>query len=251
MNAMVFAAGYGSRLGRLTEACPKALIEVGRRPMLGRVLDNLEAAGIVRTVVNTHHLARQVEAYLADRPRGGMQIMVSDETDRLLDTGGGLAKAVGQLGTATPVMAHNVDILTDLPLVSLLTAHTESGADVTLLAVDRPTSRKLLFAPDGRMTGWINTTTGATRPASADPASAVRLGFCGIQVLGPAALRELVEYAAVRGGDPFSITDFYIDRCTTLDIRAFTPESPIEWFDIGRPETLEAARMSSLSGLVP
>lgn len=245
VNAMVFAAGIGSRLRPLTDTCPKALIEVGGKKMLGRVLDNLAAAGIAEAVVNIHHHAGMVAEFIRSRQAMPPAVTISDESDCLLDTGGGLVKAAPMLAGADATLVHNADIATDVDLAAMIGAHFASGADVTLLAVDRPTSRKLIFDRDGLMTGWLNTATGATRPPR--PEAGLRpgeeaLGFCGIHLLSGRALEELVAYARRNSRERFSITDFYIDSCAALDIRRLTPAEAFEWHDIGRHATLEAAR---------
>ena len=107
-RAMVLAAGFGARMRPLTNRVPKPLIEIGGKPLLDHVLDRLAAAGVESAVVNVHHLAEQIEKHLAERktPR----IVISDERKKLLDTGGGVAKALGELGEA-PFFHVNADTI--------------------------------------------------------------------------------------------------------------------------------------------
>lgn len=244
MNAMVFAAGVGSRLRPLTDTLPKPLITVGGATMLDRTLLRLQDAGIERCAVNVHHLAPLIINHLESQWQGErMQVTVSDESDRLLDTGGGLAKAWPLIKGSGAVMVHNADILTDFPLHELIDAHRRTDADVTLLVSDRTTSRKLLFDSGGRMRGWTNVDTGEVRPAALRPLADLNAyGFCGIHILSDKAVDVLVDEYCRDGIEPFSITKFYIDFCNRLDIRCLVMQPGYQWFDIGKPATLAAAR---------
>ncbi|NHX27574.1 NTP transferase domain-containing protein, partial [Escherichia coli] len=101
---MLFAAGRGTRMGALTATCPKPLIKVGDKALIDHALTQIDAHGPARIVANTHHLGDQVAAHLSDRP----DIALSDESDNLLETGGGLRKALPLLG-AGPVFTVNSD----------------------------------------------------------------------------------------------------------------------------------------------
>lgn len=92
MQAMIFAAGLGTRLKPLTDTMPKALVRVGNRPLIERVVEKLKASGVERMVVNVHHFASQVVGYLHDNGNFGVDIRISDESEMLLDTGGGLKR---------------------------------------------------------------------------------------------------------------------------------------------------------------
>ncbi len=107
-TVMVLAAGLGTRMRPVNQQKPKPLVEVGGRTLLDRVLDRCIAAGISRAVVNVHYKADQIIAHLATRT--DIEIVISDERDALLDTGGGIAKALPLLGTK-PFLSHNSDSL--------------------------------------------------------------------------------------------------------------------------------------------
>lgn len=240
MKAMIFAAGLGTRLAPLTDKCPKALIEVGGRPMLRRAIERLRDAGIDEIVVNVHHHAEMIKDYLSVN-NFGVKVLVSDESDCLLDTGGGVVKAASLLGDADDVMLYNADIFTDFSIGEMVEAHRHSGADVTLLTDDRKTSRYLLFDKDGLMRGWKNVSTGEIKT----PFSAAITGHCalkafgGIHIIKPHVITMMKEW----GESPkFSITSFYIASCDRLAIKSFRPSAPYVWIDIGRPETLRQAR---------
>jgi MurNAc alpha-1-phosphate uridylyltransferase len=107
-NAMVLAAGLGTRMRPLSEQTPKPLVAVAGKPLIDHALDRLAEAGVERAVVNVHHLADQIERHVRARKRP--QIVVSDERDALLDTGGGIARALPLIGEA-PFLLLNSDTL--------------------------------------------------------------------------------------------------------------------------------------------
>ena len=143
MKAMIFAAGVGSRLRPLTDHTPKALIPVGGKPMLEHVILKLKAAGFDRLVINIHHLGGQIADFLRANDNFGLQIHLSDESDYLLDTGGGIKKATPWLRGDEPFLVHNVDILSDVDLRALYEAHRRSDPLATLLVSRRDTARYL------------------------------------------------------------------------------------------------------------
>lgn len=244
MKAMIFAAGLGTRLRPLTDSCPKALIEVGGKTMLERVIERLRKAGVDKMVVNVHHHAGMIEDYLRRNKNFGVDIAVSDERDRLLDTGGGIVKAATLLtdGTDEPIMLYNADILTDFSLPAMLAAHERSGAEATLLvSATRKSSRGLIFDPDGRMCGWINHATGEIRSPGAIPAGARSMAFSGIHIINPSLIAAMASYGETHG-DVFSLTPFYTDTCASEEYRAYLQPDTGVWIDIGRPETLAEAR---------
>ena len=120
MNGMIFAAGLGTRLRPLTNDRPKALVELKRKTLLERVVERMREVQVERLVINIHHFADQVELFLKEKGDFGMDIVLSDERDELLDTGGGVLKARELFIPGEPVLIHNVDILTDLDLIFLI-----------------------------------------------------------------------------------------------------------------------------------
>ena len=242
MKALVFAAGLGTRLRPFTLEHPKALVPMAGVPMLQRVIEKLKQAGITDITVNVHHFADQIIDFL-DRNGGfGTDIKISDERDLLLDTGGGILKARALLGEDEPFLVHNADIFTDFPLQEMIERHASTGADITLLADARNTSRYIIFSPEGKMTGWTNITTGQVLPEGfkPDPGS-LQLAFGGVHILSPSVFPVLEKHSGERA---FPIMPFYISECRTLDIRAYTPSAPYRWHDIGKPESLRAAELS-------
>ncbi|WP_313567144.1 sugar phosphate nucleotidyltransferase, partial [Empedobacter sp.] len=143
MKAMIFAAGLGTRLKPFTDNHPKALAVVNGKPLLQRNIEYLKSFGINEIVINVHHFADQIIEFLEDNNYFGIEITISDETDQVLETGGGLVKAKANFEEDFLVM--NVDILTDLNLDKFIKAHQENKALVTLAVSNRNSSRKLFF----------------------------------------------------------------------------------------------------------
>jgi NDP-sugar pyrophosphorylase family protein len=239
MKGMIFAAGIGSRLKPFTDLHPKALVEVGGRPMLYHVIEHMATIGITDIVVNVHHFASQIIKYLVDNNNFGLNISISDESDRLLDTGGGLAKALPLLGYNDSILVHNADILTNVNLSDLIKVN-DTTSDATMLCATRTSSRQLYADAHGRLCGWQNLTTTETKPAGFQPNGLQQVAFSGIQIVNPSLLPKLQTYA--KGNDCFSIVPFYLDCLNTLDIRLYQASNPYQWFDVGKPQTLTAAR---------
>lgn len=245
MKAMVFAAGIGSRLVPWTLQHPKALAPVAGVPALERVLMRLKSAGVDRAVVNVHHFADQIEEFLAANGNFGLNLTVSDERSRLLDTGGGLLRAIPLLddGSNEPILLHNADIVTDVPLERMAAAHNANAADATLLVSPiRSSSRMLYFDATRRLRGWRNLKTGETRPegfGNTDDAT-YPAAFNGVHIVNPTLFPLLKRYGE-QYGEVFSITPFYLDILDRAIIRGYAPSAPYRWHDIGSPSKLETA----------
>lgn len=239
MKGMIFAAGLGTRLRPLTDSCPKALVKVGGEAMLGRIIKKLDAAGADEMVVNVHHFAPMVKEYLKQF-EGDVKIKVSDESDLLLDTGGGVAGASELLEGADCVILHNADVLTDFDVEAMLRRHRESGADAILAVWGRESSRCFLFDESGRLRGWKNRNSGEVKPAGVNAEDLNEMAFGGVHVISAGVIDKLKEYASEHG-KVFSITQFYLEKSGELDVRAYTPNGDFKWFDIGSLEKLAAA----------
>ena len=162
MKAMVFAAGLGTRLRPITDSLPKALVPVCGEPLLYHTLRKLKAAGYTHVVVNIHHFPDLIREYLASHDFG-LQIGLSDESDALLETGGGIAHAEKLLmPTEEPFLVHNVDIVSNLD-IAWFRAQMRPDALATLLVSERKTQRYLLFNEEMRLVGWTHIGTGEVR----------------------------------------------------------------------------------------
>lgn len=240
MKAMIFAAGLGSRLKPLTDTMPKALVPVAGCPMLEHVILKLKASGFTEIVINIHHFGEQIIDFLKTNNDFGLTIHISDERDRLLDTGGGIRKArLFFENSGEPFLVHNVDILSDMNLKELYDSHMQSGSVATLLASRRTTSRYLLFDTERKLRGWINKDTGQVKPEGFhyDESLYREYAFSGIHIFSPAVFR-LME--APRWEGKFSIMDFYLATCGQTDYSGYLAEK-LELIDIGKPETLARA----------
>lgn len=240
MKAMVFAAGLGTRLKPFTLEHPKALVPVGGVPMLQRVLVKLKSEGITDVIVNVHHYAQQIVDFIRANNDFGINIAISNETDKLLDTGGGVVKASDWLSGDQAFILYNADIFSNIRLCDILDSHRKSHADVTLLVSQRATSRYLCFSnQSGNMVGWINKSSGQSAPEGfVNDESSFQRAFDGVHVMSPELLPLLRKYGSAK---VFSLTTFYIDNCNNLKIRPFTPAGDFVWFDVGKPETLQKA----------
>ena len=247
---MVFAAGLGTRLRPLTDSIPKALVEVGGMSVLERAIRSIVELDPERIVVNAHHHAEQIEAEVARLNRildeeSGRQlsrIRVSHERERPLETGGGLRHAAVLFEGRQPILLHNADVLTDLDLARLVSAHEDgSGTQMggpalaTLAVQDRDSSRKLLFDSRG-LFGRVDLRSGRVEQAREPQGARQALAFAGIHVVSPRLIETLPDT------ESFSITDHYLDLARQqLMIKPFDMGTA-GWWEIGSPDRLAAAR---------
>lgn len=256
MQSMIFAAGLGTRLKPLTDRIPKALVRVGGKPLIEYVLKNLVAAGSKRIVVNVHHFANQIIEYLQQNDFG-VDIRVSDETEMLLDTGGGIKNAAPFFNTSEPVLIHNVDILSNVDLRALYNyaceAEIEQKVDAVLLVSLRKTKRYLIFNKDMRLVGWTNVDTGEvkspyetlreltfTQPYDNNNVTNEQYGytlfaFSGIHIIGNKVFEAMNEYSA-----KFPIMDFYLQYAKDLHFVGKVKNN-LKLMDVGKLDTLAEA----------
>ena len=225
---MVFAAGFGTRMGALTAHRPKPLIEVAGKPLLDHALDLADAVGAGPVVVNTHYLAGQIAAHLA-----GRDVILSHEAGTILETGGGLRKALPHLGQG-PVMTLNSDAVWtgQNPLAQLIARWDPARMEALLLLLPAGAARghsgsgDFLIGPDGR----ISRAQGAPG-----------LVYLGAQILRAEGLQ------AVRK-DVFSLNVLWDDMIARG--RAFGLVHQGGWCDVGRPEGIAEAEAMLEAGHV-
>lgn len=235
MKAMLFAAGMGTRLKPLTDRMPKALVPVAGRPLLDITLSRLVEAGATEAVVNVHHFSGQIVDYI-QKHSWDIPVHVSDETEALLDTGGGLRKALPLFSeNESPVLLHNVDILSNADLGAFY--QRSLPFDAALMVSERKTQRYLLFNDDGRLCGWTNIATDEVRSPypDLDVTKMNRFAFSGIHCFSP-RLQKLMEGRPAK----FPIMDFYLSVCDKVDIRADVQPS-LKLLDVGKQDTLREA----------
>jgi NDP-sugar pyrophosphorylase family protein len=238
MKAMIFAAGLGTRLRPLTDTMPKALVPVCGNPLLYHVITKLKAAGYTELVVNVHHFAGQIREYLATHDFG-LPIAISDESEELLETGGGIAHAAPLLlPCEEPILIHNVDILSNLD-IPWFQSQTRPEAVSTLLVSERETSRYLLFDGEMRLVGWTNVATGEVRSPFPDlnPEHYRKLAFSGIHNVSPAIFDAFTQ-AGFTGR--FPIMDFYIQECANNPIYGVAAPN-LRLLDVGKVDSLAQA----------
>ena len=238
MKALIFAAGLGTRLRPLTDTMPKALVPVAGVPMLERVLCKLRDAGLDSFVVNVHHFAEQIERFLAENGNFGVPVAISREEREPLETGGGIRHAAPLLASpAGRFLVHNVDILSDLDVRWFL-AQDDPESLATLLLIDAPADRYLLFDDGMRLVGWTNVRTGEVKSPflpDFDPSKYRRYSFCGIHIVSEAVFDKMAAWP-----EKFSIIDFYLQQAAENKIRGVLAPD-LHLIDIGSPAKLAEA----------
>lgn len=232
MNGMIFAAGLGTRLSPLTNNMPKALVPVAGQPLLWHAINHLYGYGIRHLVVNVHHFANQVVDFLARHQWDGLKIVVSDESDCLLDTGGGLVKALPLFKPEEPILVANADVFSNAPLDLMIDKHKCGKAPVTLMTMQRPSTRQLLFNDQGVLSGWVNHESGEERIARAGQTNH-ESAFCGFHIIEPSFLASLPQQGK------FPIMEAYLDQASAADIVEYAMPEGHYWFDVGTLKKLE------------
>lgn len=271
MQAMIFAAGKGTRLKPLTDTMPKALVEVGGQPLIQRVILKLKEAGFSHLVVNVHHFAGQIIDFLQAHDNFGLDIKVSDETTGLLETGGGIKKACPLFRSDAPILIHNVDILSNVDLHKFYTLDPlvasrgfgESPRQVgaTLLVSWRETQRYLIFDRDMLLVGWLHLGTGEVKSphgwvrAARMPRTAEECMRMNRQLAAALSEQPILRFYAFSGIHSFSptlfplmadcpekfpIIDFYLQNCHKQPIRGYLKED-LRLMDVGKLDTLKEA----------
>jgi len=239
VKALIFAAGLGTRLKPITDSIPKALLPIGGKTLLEWQLEKLKAAGISDVVINVHHFAEKIIRFCEENHSFGMNIQFSDETEMLLETGGGLKKAAALLGETEPILVCNVDVLSNIDIHHLIASHRDERL-ATIVVSERQTQRYFLFDEEGLLRGWTNIATGAVKPESMpveEAATYRRLAFSGMHVVSPQIFAVMQSYP-----EKFSITDFYIEQATNHCIASFVP-SDYRMMDIGKIDHLQEAEV--------
>lgn len=232
-KAMIFAAGLGTRFKPWTDQHPKALAMVNGKSLLQRNVEYLQTQGITDVVVNVHHFADQIVAAVDQNNGWGSKVTISDETDAVLETGGGLVKARPLLDGNTPFVTINADILTDFNIGDLLTFHQQEKALISFAVSERSTSRYFLFDEANRLSGWTNTQTSEEKIVRSVP-NLKRMAYSCVVVFEPAV------FPLIRQTGKFSLTEMYLDLAPEHTIMGF-PHSGDRWMDVGKTESVKKA----------
>lgn len=215
MRAMILAAGRGERLRPLTDETPKSLVEVGGRSLLERHLDHVKAAGIDTVVINLGWLGDRLVERVGSGRRYGLEVIYSQEGDNILETGGGIFKALPTLGDG-PFVVINADIFTDMPVPEVTLADDQLGHLV------------MVPSPEYRAGGDFDIEEGLIRNSSEQS-----LTFSGVAIYRP----QLFD-----GCKPGRFPLAPLLRAAAEDGRLSGSLYEGQWADIGTPERLEALR---------
>ena len=230
---MIFAAGLGTRLKPFTDTKPKALAVVNGKTLLERNIEYLKGYGFNQFVINVHHFPEQIKAFLKEKKNFGVEISISDETEALLETGGGLKKASPYLKGTTPFLLMNVDILTNLRIDKLLAFHQSNQALATLAVSQRNTSRYFLFNAKNTLCGWKNVKTQEEKIVKQE-AGLIPKAFSGIHIIEPGIFDLITQQGK------FSIIDVYLQLCAKQTIIGFDHSTDI-LLDVGKPGSIKEA----------
>lgn len=234
MKAMLLAAGLGTRLKPLTNNKPKALVKLGGMTLLERAIRLLKQYGVEAVILNIHHFGDQVARFLEEKNGFDIPIALSDESERLLGTGGGLKKAAWFFEGGAPFLVYNVDVLTDIDLGLFYQKHLEEPCLATLALRHRPSSRCFLFDEKMQLAGWRNRKTGQTRWCKTPVEPVDELSFSGIQILDPAIFDHFPE------DDVFSLVELYLQAGASEKICGFLHDDSL-WMDAGKTDDLQKA----------
>ena len=229
---MIFAAGLGTRFKPWTDKHPKALAVVNGKTLLQRNIEYLQQYEIKDVVVNVHHFADHVEEAVKKGKGWGSKIIISDEKDEVLETGGGLLKAKKWLQDDV-FLTINVDILTELNLKYFLSFHQQQQALISLAVSDRKTSRYLLFNKYNRVCGWRNKSTGEEKIVIHAP-ELTEKAYSGIALFQP----SVFDHISFSG--KFSLIDLYLSLAKEHKIAGFD-HSEDRFIDVGKPDSVARA----------
>ncbi|MCA1934263.1 MAG: nucleotidyltransferase family protein [Asticcacaulis sp.] len=227
-TAMVLAAGLGTRMRPLTDDRPKALVEVGGRTLIDHMIDRLKSAGVERCVVNVHYFADRLEAHL--KSRNDVEIVISDEREKLLETGGGLKKARPLLGD-DPIFVANIDSVWiedgghDRAIADMLEQWQPDAMDALLLLADMARSSGF----DGAGDFFLAEDQRLTFRGQAESAP---FNYMGVHITHPDIVAEVAEEA-------FSLTPIW--RKKAADGRLFGARMHGNWMHVGDPAARDAA----------
>lgn len=230
MKAMIFAAGFGTRLRPITDKTPKPLVQIKGKTLLEITIQKLIENDFDEIIINVHHLADQIISFLNEK-KFNARIEISDESKQLLDTGGGLKKASWFFDDGNPFLVYNVDIVSNLDLKKIYHTHQQNEVIATLVVSKRKTSRYFIFDEEGILSGWQNVKTNEQK-ITRNITSINKLAFSGIQVIDPELFKFFPE------AEVFSIVDLYLTTSKLEKIKSYQHEDS-HWYDVGNMEELE------------
>lgn len=232
-RAIIFSAGLGTRFKPWTDKHPKALAIINNKNLLQRNIEYLQSFGINEVIVNVHHFANQIIDAIKENNGWGSNIIISDERDKVLETGGGLLHAKKLFKPGEKFISCNADILTDLDINKLIAHHEKEKPLISFAISDRNTSRNLLFDEKNVLCGWKNKLTGEER-ISVQKEKLIPKSYDCVAVF------EYSVFNHINFTGKFSLIDLYLDLAKTQKIVGFN-HSGDRWVDVGKPESVPIA----------
>jgi len=227
MKAMILAAGLGTRLRPITNSIPKALVVVDGKPLLQHALEHIKRYGIRDVIINVYHFPVQIVDFLRSNDNFGLTIAISDESDELLETGGGVEKAAWFFNDGKPFVVRNVDVISNLDIRKMNRYHQAKQSLATLAVRKRESERYFLFDDRMQLCGWENTRTGMKRIIR-EADSQTSFAFNGIQILNPEVFPLIEEKGK------FSLTELYLRLGAIHPIIGFQDKGE-SWYSASSP----------------
>ncbi len=234
MKAMLLAAGFGTRLKPFTNTHPKALAVINGKTLLQRNIEYLQQYNIYNVIVNVHHFAAQIIDAIEKNKGWGSDISISDETDAILETGGGLKRAGWYFKDESDFVLMNCDVLTDFALNEMISFHNTNKPLATLATTNRESSRYFLFNDENVLCGWTNVKTGEEKIIRKDK-NLNQKAFSGLHIINK-KIFDLVNQKEIK----FSMVDVYLSLCNSHKILSFD-HSSTKFIDVGKPESIAMA----------
>ena len=231
MQAMILAAGLGTRLKPITDDLPKALVEINGKTLLEIAIRNLIENDFRRIVINVHHFSDKVKDFI-NKNTFAADIFISDESDLLLDTGGGI-KHAQKFFDDSPILVHNVDIISNSNLKEFYQFHLSDDALASLVVSKRESNRYLLFNDDNILCGWQDVKK-EEKIIVRDDVKLHQLAFSGIHILNPHLIESFPKEQV------FSVIKAYLKIAVTEDIHAYV-SNDLKWIDVGKVDSLDKA----------
>jgi N-acetyl-alpha-D-muramate 1-phosphate uridylyltransferase len=235
MKAFILAAGLGTRLMPLTNNIPKAMVKINGKPMLGHLIDKLTRFGFTEIIINVHHYGEKIIDYVNSININGVELLISDERDQLLDTGGGLLKAQNLLSDSENFLVHNVDIYSNIDLHKIYLYHKNSDNLVILAVKERYSTNYLLFDPDNTLCGWYSNKTNSKRIVR-EQATYKELAFSGIQIINSKIFHNITETGK------FGLVPMYLRLAQNHKLGAYIHNDK-DVLDLGKHENLKKAEI--------
>ncbi|MFC2103419.1 nucleotidyltransferase family protein [Bacteroidota bacterium] len=232
MKAMILAAGLGTRLRPLTNKMPKALVRIRDKTLLDIAINNLTKYCFNEIIINVHHFAEQIIHYLKEN-KYDAEIHISDESEKLLDTGGGLKKTARFFKDVNRFLIYNVDIISNLDLSDFIKHFDNSDNIASLVVRKRASSRYLMLNANNVLCGWKNVNTGEEIKSNRSE-NLSEFAFSGIHILSP----EI--FSLMPDKDRFSMIDLYLSIMNEKKVNGYLDNDSF-WLDVGDPQKIITA----------